>query len=121
MTNYTRRTTSYNERRYGKPWMGIPQGKMLTKDYTFVTWDGTAGSEGIFEFQAEPGQIVAYGQKDIRKNRGGIDGYKLCGAKGLHDFSTLPFSPIDVRGLSFDARIQKLQEFLQTVVVDVVA
>lgn len=121
MTTYIRQTTSYNERRYGKPWMGIPQGKMLTKDYTFVAWDGTAGSEGVFEFEAEPGQIVAYGQKDIRKNRGGIDGYKLCGAKKLYDFSTLPFSAMDLRGLSFDARLQKLEEFLRPDVAKVAA
>ena len=103
---YTVKTSSYNERRYGRPWLGIPQGKMLTKDFAFVQWDGRPGDEGVFEFNAEPGQIVAEGQKDLRKGRGGIDGYLLCLADGSTvRFSQLKATPMDMRSLPNEGRL----------------
>lgn len=105
---YQNHTSSYNEKRYGKPWVGILQGKMLTKDYVFVPWDGIPGHVGIHEFEAEPGQIIAYGQKDHRKNRGGIDGYMIC----LPDGSLAELrGAMEYRNLSFAERVEK---FLST-------
>ena len=75
--NYTEKTPSYNDRRYGKPWMAIITTSM-TKDFTFLDWDGRPGYAGEFSFSAEPGTLLAYGQKDIRKGRGGVDGYQMC-------------------------------------------
>jgi hypothetical protein len=75
--NYTEKTPSYNERRYGKPWMAIVTTSM-TKDFSFIDWDGRPGSVGEFNFDAAPGTLLAYGQKDIRKGRGGVDGYQIC-------------------------------------------
>lgn len=75
--NYTESTPSYNERRYGKPWMAKLT-TSLTKDFEFIDWDGRPGSAGEFNFSAEPGTLLAYGQKDIRKGRGGVDGYQIC-------------------------------------------
>jgi len=74
---YTEATPSYNERRYGKPWMAIIS-TSLTKDFEFLEWDGRPGCAGLFSFEAEPGTMLAYGQKDHRKGRGGVDGYQLC-------------------------------------------
>lgn len=74
---YTEKTPSYNERRYGKPWMAIVTTSM-TKDFSFIDWDGRPGSVGEFNFDAAPGTLLAYGQKDIRKGRGGVDGYQIC-------------------------------------------
>ena len=75
---YTETTPGYNERRYGKPWMAITTSESLTKDFRFIDWDGRPGCTGEFNFETEPGTILAYGQKDIRKGRGGVDGYQLA-------------------------------------------
>lgn len=75
---YTEATTSYNERRYGKPWMAITAADSLTKNFTFLDWDGRPGCAGEFNFDVPIGTILAYGQKDLRKNRGGVDGYQLA-------------------------------------------
>lgn len=74
---YIEKSASYNERRYGRPWMAIIT-TSATKDFTFVDWEGRNGCAGEFCFDAEPGTLLAYGQKDIRKGRGGIDGYQIC-------------------------------------------
>ncbi len=78
---YTETTESYNDRRYGKPWMAIV-GKSMTKEFQFIDWNGRPGNAGEFCFDAEPGTILAYGQKDIRKGRGGVDGYQICMPEG---------------------------------------
>jgi len=116
LLTYTHQTTSYNPRRYGKPWLGRLTGKMLTKDYEFLPWDGSQGSEGIFEFRAEPGQIIAHGQKDLRKGRGGIDGYYICyvdddGVTNPRclDLPCEGLSAMDLRSLSFPERIAKIK------------
>ena len=75
--NYTFITESYNERRYGRPWMAIIT-DLLTKNFTFLEWDGRPGHAGEFNFEAEPGTLLAFGQKDVRKGRGGVDGYRIC-------------------------------------------
>ena len=74
---YTDTTSAYNERRYGKPWMAITTDS-LTRDFRFVDWDGRPGGVGEFRFECAPGAILARGQKDLRKNRGGVDGYELA-------------------------------------------
>ena len=74
---YTETTPSYNERRYGRPWRAIVTTSM-TKDFSFIDWDGRPGATGEFCFEAPVGTLLAYGQKDIRKGRGGVDGYQIC-------------------------------------------
>lgn len=107
---YTHTTNSYNERRYGKPWLGIPQGKMLTKDFDFVPWDGRPGDSGIFEFEAIPGQIIAHGQKDLRKNRCGIEGYYIAMPDGTLRSTGYPEpDAMAFRGLSFATRCELMQ------------
>ena len=85
---YTETTASYNDRRYGKPWMAFVSAT-ITKDFRFIDWDGRSGQAGEFCFDAEPGTILAYGQKDIRKGRGGVNGYQICMPDGtLPGFSS---------------------------------
>jgi len=60
-------TSSYNERRYGKPWIAVVDFKDDPKGvFKFGTWVGTAGSDGLLLLDPEPGEIVARGQKDNR-------------------------------------------------------
>ena len=59
---YTEKTPSYNERRYGKPWMAIVTTSM-TKDFSFIDWDGRPGSVGEFCFDAPVGTLLAYGRE----------------------------------------------------------
>lgn len=69
-------TASYNERRYGKPWAAFLT-DALNRNFEFIDWDGRAGYEGQFIFDAEPGAMIARGQKDNRKGRGGVDAYYI--------------------------------------------
>lgn len=99
---YTERTESYNDRRYGKPWMAIIT-TSLTRDFAFVDWDGRPGCAGQFTFSAEPGTLLAYGQKDIRKNRGGVDGYQICLPDGSLPIVSSEMA-VQLRPLSHDER-----------------
>lgn len=103
---YTEQTSGYNERRYGRPWRGIVTGN-LTKDFVFVDWEGRPGQPGVFEYEAEPGTIVAYGQKDLRKGRGGVDGYDICMPDG--SILALP-NPMEYKKLTPEARWRKKAE-----------
>lgn len=62
-------TPIYNERRYGRPYIGIanPTDGKVTK---WGTWIGTPGEKGILEIDAQPGEVVIKGQKDNRGNSG---------------------------------------------------
>jgi hypothetical protein len=63
-------TRPYNERRYGKPWVANVD---FTSDgqgeFRWGNWCGDIGGEGILFIEANPGDIVATGQKDFRKPR----------------------------------------------------
>lgn len=74
---YNEKTPSYNEKRYGKPWLAIVT-TSLAKDFEFIDWSGRWGCAGEFAFDAAPGTMLAYGQKDMRKGRGGVGGYQIC-------------------------------------------
>jgi hypothetical protein len=61
-------TDSYNERRYGKPWIAIITFENPTKPhFDFGTWVGEQGDSGILEIDLKEGDVVARGQKDFRK------------------------------------------------------
>jgi hypothetical protein len=65
-------TSSYNERRYGKPYIGVlnpTDGRVIR----WGTWIGTAGEAGILEVDAAPGDVIIKGQKDNRGNNGTSD------------------------------------------------
>jgi hypothetical protein len=84
MKIYSIETESYNDRRYGKPWIatidfsGNSQG-----DYVFGDFIGTAGEPGTLEVDANIGDIVATGQKDMRKSKPATIDYYTVTASGL--------------------------------------
>ena len=73
-------TESYNERRYGKPWIakvdfsdnansGYFSNLFPTGNFAWGNWVGDPGSTGLLILDAEPGDVVARGQKDNRGRR----------------------------------------------------
>lgn len=76
-------TSAYNERRYSKPWIAVVtfSGK-AEANFDFGQWVGRAGDEGILVIDAEPGAIVARGQKDYRKTRNSAADYYRVEADG---------------------------------------
>ena len=61
---------SYNERRYGKPWGAIITFSKLKPEYTFTGhYDARPGDAGSVVIEAQPGDILAFGQKDNRGNK----------------------------------------------------
>jgi len=63
-------TQCYNERRFGKPWIALVDfSTSNTGTFVFGDWCGDRGDEGILIINAEPGNIVAFGQKDNRNSR----------------------------------------------------
>ena len=69
--NITRETSSYNERRYGRPWIAKVDFSQNggRPDYKWGDWAGDHynGGEGVLSIDADPGDIIAIGQKDNRK------------------------------------------------------
>ena len=67
--NITRETSSYNERRYGRPWIAKVNFSGSKPDYQWGDWTGDHynGGDGILSIDADPGDIIAIGQKDNRK------------------------------------------------------
>lgn len=60
-------TESYNEKRFGKPWVAVVDFSENPKgEYHFGDWIGVRGKEGTLEIKANPGDIIARGQKDHR-------------------------------------------------------
>ena len=65
-------TSMYNQRRYGRPWIARVTFEIKkTGDYHWGEWIGDArnGSAGILVISAQPGDVVARGQRDTRKIR----------------------------------------------------
>jgi hypothetical protein len=103
---YTETTPSYNDRRYGRPWMAVV-GTSLSKDFEFLQWDGQPGCAGAFTFDAVPGTLLAYGQRDTRKGRGGVDGYQLAMPDG--SLPTVAYAA-ELRPLPLEARWRLVAE-----------
>lgn len=106
---YTEKTEAYNDRRYSKPWMAIVSDS-LTRGFDFLTWDGQPGHSGQFYFRAEPGTLLAHGQKDLRKQRGGIDGYQICMPDG--SLAACDSHAGDLLHMPLEARWRKMAQIL---------
>lgn len=79
----TRDTSSYNNRRYGKPWIAKIQLKGNDLKFRFGSWIGDPGSEGVLILDdMEPGDFFARGQKDFRKPRNSAPNYYELDADG---------------------------------------
>lgn len=61
-------TPSFNDRRYGKPWIAsVSFANGCKADFTFGDWIGSHGSEGLLVLDpVKPGDVIARGQKDSR-------------------------------------------------------
>lgn len=82
--NITIETPIYNEKRYGKPYIGKvnpADGKVSA----WGTWIGTPGCRGILEIDAEPGDMIVEGQKDNRGNNG-TPNYGIVQADGTIEY-----------------------------------
>ena len=63
-----RETSSYNDRRYGKPWIArVDFSANHNGEFIWGAWIGDPGDSGLLEIEAEVGDIIARGQKDFRK------------------------------------------------------
>lgn len=65
---WERKTESYNERRYSSPWCAavtFPSGPKAV--YSFGDATGKWGKEGLLRVACRPGDIIAWGQKDLRR------------------------------------------------------
>ena len=60
-------TSEYNSKRFGNPWIARVEFIENKMKLYFGTWIGNIGESGILLLNAEPGDIVTYGQKDLRK------------------------------------------------------
>ncbi|MBU0538530.1 MAG: hypothetical protein KKG73_08850 [Gammaproteobacteria bacterium] len=63
--------STYNERRYGKPWIAkVDFSSNKQGDFSFGDWIGQAGYPGVRELvNVKKGDVIALGQKDLRKPR----------------------------------------------------
>jgi len=65
-----RQTSSYNDRRYSRPWIAkVDFAKNPNGDFLWGAWIGQNGEEGILIIEVASGDIIARGQKDFRKPR----------------------------------------------------
>ena len=69
--NFTQETSSYNQRRYSQPWIAKVDFSDSKGNFSFGDWTGDKwnGGEGVLSIETDAGDIVATGQKDLRKPR----------------------------------------------------
>ncbi|MFH1569352.1 MAG: hypothetical protein ABIL09_15255 [Gemmatimonadota bacterium] len=78
-----RSTGSYNERRYGRPYIAaVDFSKSAQGECRWGEWVGQAGCEGILILDANPGDIVMMGQKDGRNSRNSAPDYYRVATDG---------------------------------------
>lgn len=78
-------TNIYNQRRYGRPWIAKVDFSKSTKgDFSWGDWTGDHynGGAGILSISANPGDIIAEGQKDFRKPQNSAPDYSVVAADG---------------------------------------
>jgi len=70
-------TSSYNQRRMGKPWIAKVDFTTPKGDFTWGDWIGDHynGGEGVLSINANPGDIIATGQKDNRQPKNSAPGF----------------------------------------------
>lgn len=76
-------TSSYNDRRYGKPWIArLDFSVSAAGEFRWGNWLGQSGEEGELSLEVNPGDVVAHGQKDSRKPRNSAPDYSYIDAAG---------------------------------------
>jgi hypothetical protein len=87
--NITRKTASYNARRYGRPWIARVTFDTNGKaSYDWGNWIGTIeggnGSAGELVITVNEGDIVATGHKDLRKGPANINYWLVRDGQLVH-------------------------------------
>ena len=76
-------TNTYNERRYGNPWIALVDFTNNSKgDFQFGEWIGQKGEAGVLKIDVLPGDIVAEGQKDYRNPKNSVPVFYLVDRNG---------------------------------------
>jgi len=71
-------TKSYNEKRYGKPYIGIINFSNSSEgEISWGKFIGTEGYEGLLSIEAESGDVLIRGQKDNRGSNSSPRYYRL--------------------------------------------
>ena len=80
-------TSSYNQRRMGKPWIAKVDFSNPKGDFSWGEWTGDHynGGEGILSISASPGDIIAKGQKDNRQPRNSAPVFFVVSQTGTLD------------------------------------
>jgi len=71
------KTGSYNQRRYGKPWIATVDFSTPKGNFCWGDWvgDSRTGGEGLLIVVCDESDIVARGQKDFRKPQNSAPDY----------------------------------------------
>ena len=80
-----RATSSYNQRRYSKPWIAkVDFSKNPNGDFSWGNWVGDHynGSDGLLVIDANPGDIIATGQKDFRQPKNSAPDWWIIAPNG---------------------------------------
>lgn len=78
-------TSPYNHRRYGRPWIATVDFTQSTKgNFGFGDWTGDHynGGAGVLTITANPGNIIAQGQKDSRNPRNSAPDFSVVETDG---------------------------------------
>jgi hypothetical protein len=87
----TKSTSSYNDRRYGKPWIAkliYDPSQSGNLRFNWGKWIGDNGSEGQLEIEVNIGDYIALGQKDFRKPRNSAPEFYLVLVDGTLQSTT---------------------------------
>jgi len=82
-------TDNYNQRRYGRPWIArVDFSKSVKGDFAWGDWTGDHynGGSGVLTITANPGDIIAQGQKDNRQPRNSAPDFNVVGASGSLEY-----------------------------------
>jgi hypothetical protein len=82
-------TDSYNHRRYGRPWIAkVDFNKSVKGDFAWGDWAGDHynGGAGVLTIGANPGDIIAQGQKDNRNPRNSAPDFNVVGTGGKLEY-----------------------------------
>ena len=86
--NITKETSSYNQRRMGRPWIAkIDFNNNSKGDFAWGNWTGDHynGGKGVLSINANHNDIIAIGQKDHRQPRNSSPDFYVVTATGKLD------------------------------------
>ena len=78
--NITIETSSYNDRRYGKPYIAVIDFTDPKGTPTWGDWIGQPDDAGMLSIEARPGDIIMRGQRDNRNMKHSAPDYYILQA-----------------------------------------